>query len=447
MAKTKTLTNERDTFRAFREDGIFANEWIINGLEGNDTLAGNRKDDVINGGSGADFMQGRGGDDTMNGGTGADFMAGGSGADTYFVDSERDVVQEGFFQRDLVRDSRGRVIRNRGIDTVIASIDYTLTDFVENLTLDGNAVNGTGNDLNNIILGNSLANTLVGGDGDDTIRGGRGDDTIRGGFGNDRLFGDRGNDLIDGRSGGDEMQGGSGHDTYVVNSVFDRVIEASNRGIDTVRATLDTSRTAYVLPNQVENLILERDKIAHGTGNALDNEITGNRFFNRLRGGSGRDTLRGGGSGDELFGNRGSDFLFGESGGDELYGGTANDRLDGGDGNDLLVGFGGSTSDTDTMIGGAGADIFQLGDASQVFYTTGSTHGRILDFNRAEGDKIAINGSAANYTLEHTTNFIGQADQLDTRIFFNGDLIGIVADTALSLTTDFVTATQTIRLE
>jgi serralysin len=76
-----------------------------------------------------------------------------------------------------------------GNDTVSASISYTLTDYVENLTLTGNsAINGTGNQADNIITGNSNANILKGGTGNDTLNGDLGNDTLNGGLGNDQAI-------------------------------------------------------------------------------------------------------------------------------------------------------------------------------------------------------------------------------------------------------------------
>jgi len=55
-----------------------------------------------------------------------------------------------------------------GIDTVRASISYTLPEHTENLVLLSGALNGLGNTSNNILLGNSANNTLDGKEGVDT---------------------------------------------------------------------------------------------------------------------------------------------------------------------------------------------------------------------------------------------------------------------------------------
>ncbi|HVZ00519.1 MAG TPA: hypothetical protein VHA35_13510, partial [Dongiaceae bacterium] len=116
------------------------------------------------------------GDDTLNGGAGNDSMGGGAGNDTYYVDSAADQVIE-----TLSLKSGG------GVDTVLSSITFTLGANVDNLTLTGTgAINGTGNALDNTIVGNSGANVLSGGDGNDSVSGGKGD-TLKGDGGNDQL--------------------------------------------------------------------------------------------------------------------------------------------------------------------------------------------------------------------------------------------------------------------
>ena len=134
----------------------------INGTNLAETLTGTGEEDIING---------LGGDDTLNGAVGADTMVGGLGNDTYVVDNTGDVVTEN---------------ANEGIDTVQASVTYTLAANVENLTLTGTGnINGTGNALGNVLTGNSGANVLTGLDGNDTLDGGAGADTLDGGAGTD----------------------------------------------------------------------------------------------------------------------------------------------------------------------------------------------------------------------------------------------------------------------
>ena len=129
----------------------------------------------INGTAGWDFLIGTAGNDRIDGKANADFMAGLGGDDLYIVDSW-----------DFVLEFAGG-----GVDTVEASVSYQLPWHVENLSLTGSgAINGTGNFMNNVLIGNSAANTLTGLGGDDILIGGKGNDRLIGGTGNDLyLFG------------------------------------------------------------------------------------------------------------------------------------------------------------------------------------------------------------------------------------------------------------------
>ena len=90
-------------------------------------------------------------------------MKGGLGNDTYLVDSSSDVVIENL---------------GEGTDRVQSTVTHTLRVNVENLTLLGTAsINGTGNTLDNLIIGNIGNNILNGGAGNDTLQGGTGNDT------------------------------------------------------------------------------------------------------------------------------------------------------------------------------------------------------------------------------------------------------------------------------
>ena len=95
--------------------------------------------------------------------------------------------------------------------------------------------------------------------------------TFKGGAAADTIVGTSGNDYIDGGAGIDRMEGGKGDDTYVVGSKMDVVIEKPGEGHDTV-ILYDIS---YVLPADVENIVIKKSTGATVTDNALDNILTG----------------------------------------------------------------------------------------------------------------------------------------------------------------------------
>jgi Ca2+-binding RTX toxin-like protein len=137
----------------------------------------------------------------LNGGTDADSLDGGDGNDLYIVDNVGDVV----------------VADSGGIDTVEASISYTLAAALENLGLTGTGdLDGTGNGTDNVIVGNDNNNVLTGLEGNDTLNGGAGDD------------------MLDGGAGADDLDGGDGNDLYIVDRVADAV--ADSGGLDTVQS-------------------------------------------------------------------------------------------------------------------------------------------------------------------------------------------------------------------
>ena len=273
----------------------------LSGNGGDDVLVGGAGNDVLDGGTGADFLDGDdgtdylsgggeadkliggSGNDYLDGGAGADYMEGGEGTDTYVVDDVGDVIVE----LDILT---GAAVPT--IDRVESLVSYTLGANLDNLVLTGtNALNGTGNALNNVLQGNSGANVLDGGEGDDRLEAGAGTDILLGGSGNDKL---------DGGAGADTMIGGSGDDFYIVDDPLDSIIEVAGEGNDYVQTSV-----SFTLNANVERLGASGTSSIDLTGNALANGLFGNLASNVLVGGAGNDFLQGGAGNDVYLFNRG----------------------------------------------------------------------------------------------------------------------------------------------
>lgn len=317
--------------------------------------------------------------DTLDGGLGADHMQGGDGSDVYLVDNVGDQVLE-----------NGTGVED--YDTVVASISWTLGENLENLLLVGpQALNGSGNSLNNIIRGNAADNVL------------------------------------DGGVGADVLLGDVGNDSYFVDNTGDLVVEGADGRTDRVFSSL----TSYTMASNIEILHLIAPGNSNGTGNALDNLIFASSGNNILNGGLGNDSLSyayaesgvsvtlvttqaqaTGGSGldsvrgfENLIGSDYDDILGGGSGNNTLRGGGGNDVLNGLAGNDVLDGGAGA----DYMNGGSGADRYVFSKLSDML--TGELHDLIYGFKSSEGDLIDLSALDANpLTAAHDAfSFIGNA--------------------------------------
>lgn len=155
-------------------------------------------DNELIGNSTSNTLTGKSGNDKLDGKEGADMMIGGNGDDIYVVNNIRDSVIE---------------LNGQGIDKVRSSISFTLSANIENLVLiDSMAINGAGNELNNILIGNSAGNTLRG---------------------------EAGNDRLNGREGNDTLIGGSGNDLYILGRDYDVDLLIEN---DSAAGTIDTVR-------------------------------------------------------------------------------------------------------------------------------------------------------------------------------------------------------------
>ena len=153
----------------------------------------------------------------------------------------------------------------------------------------------------------------------------------------DQIFGEGGNDFIIGYGGEDYLRGGDGNDEIYGGAGFDDL-----------------------------------------NGNAGNDTIEGEAGSDWVVGGKGDDLLYGGMENDIVLGNLGRDTVDGETGQDTLRGGQEADAVFGGDGNDWLSGDRGY----DELYGGPGADIFHGSADCDVE--------EIIDFSRAEGDRIQL---------------------------------------------------------
>ncbi|RBJ80049.1 calcium-binding protein, partial [Pseudomonas sp. MWU12-2534b] len=472
----RVQTSVSYTLSANIEDGQLMGTGAIN-------LTGNDSNNTLLGNSAANILDGKGG---------ADILDGGAGNDTYYVDDIGDTIIE-----------RGTSLSE--IDNVFSTVNWTLGDNLENLTLLGNAnLSGTGNGLNNRITGNAGDNFLDGGAGIDTLIGGTGNDTYvvddvrdviietsplaseidtvrssvswtlganlenltltgsanlngTGNTLNNVLIGNDGNNLLNGGSGIDTLIGGKGDDTYILDQAAELNLlqELADEGLDTLNityaATAQNSTVDLSLSNlrNVENATL----IGAGTfslvGNDLDNRLIGNAYNNTLQGGAGNDYLDGGAGIDTLIGGTGDDTYIVDNLADkivELEGegydrvqtsvsytlsaniedgqlmGTGAINLTGNDSNNTLLGNSAANildgkGGADILDGGAGNDTYYVDDIGDTIIERGTSLSEIDNVfstvNWTLGDNLE------NLTLLGNANLSGTGNGLNNRITGN----------------------------
>jgi Ca2+-binding RTX toxin-like protein len=465
------------------------------------TYTGTTGHDSLTGNTGADILFGLDGNDTLDGGLGTDRLIGGAGDDTYFINSTADAIVENV---DGGEDSAQVSLNSAGT--------YTLAAHLEHATVaNGLNANLTGNALHNVLQGGTGNNVLSGGAGDDDLYAGGGKDTVDGGTGSDTLFlsGNRADyaltrtnatdavftghgetitvrnvetvqfadrrltwaetlanvvsdlgdtltgtadaDILNGGKGNDTMTGLEGDDTYVVDSVADVIVEATDGGNDTVRVALASG--SYQLGANVEYATVIGAGAAGVTGNGLDNRLFGNQTANRLDGGAGNDLLDGGLGNDQLIGGTGNDTyvvniagdsvteglnagydvvqvqftaagtytlaaniedaaiitdlngvnLTGNSGNNVLTGAAGSNQLLGGLGDDVLIGGGGR----DTLDGGTGNDTTVFEGARADYTVSGTVASTVLTHTTDATEVITVRGME---TFQFADQSVGLAD-------------------------------------
>jgi Ca2+-binding RTX toxin-like protein len=358
-------------------------DWAVTDrLSGIENVVGTNFADFIIGDSGNNVLQGRGGDDEIDGGGGADTMYGGIGSDDYSVDNAGDLVWE---------------YAGEGQDGIYTSVSYTLAagNEIEWMHAEdfAGAINLTGNELVNYIVGNGAGNILNGG------------------------------------AGADVMWGEAGNDTYIVDNSGDNPNEWDGEGFDTVITSVSFT----------VNFLAEIERVQTSNAAGTDNiNLTGNLYANILVGNAGDNVLIGGEGTDTLIGNDGHDTLRGGPHADTLDGGAGFDTAsyEGSSGavqvdlaagltigghaqGDVLIGIealvGSGFGDVligdgniNALDGGAGADVLIGNGALDAFiFRPGQANGDIVvDFDtNADSLQFVGYGAGANLTQIDATHW------------------------------------------
>ena len=269
----------------------------------------------------------------LDGGKGADTMQGGQWGDVYYVDNAGDRVLEAFYPAALT-----------ARDEIRSTIGYQLPDFVEDLTLLGEAnVEAWGNALGNILDGsqNAASNRLVGGVGDDR---------------------------------------------YIVGP-DDIVVENADEGADTIEFRGTGARTyAFAdAPANVEGIALGSDLGESALqGDDGDNYLGGNASANVIAGNDGNDTIEAGDGADTIIGGVGDDLLQGQGGSDtyQMGRGFGRDEIRDGAGSNRIV--------LDSTLNAAdyyfdGGELRFHGTEDAIHLASASTYS-----SRPDGEKVVV---------------------------------------------------------
>jgi Ca2+-binding RTX toxin-like protein len=364
--------------------------------------------DLLQGGDGNDTLNSLGGADTLEGGAGDDMLrvyyAGrsvtariglGEGHDHLIQDAGTNVnvnleLKAGVGPGDVqLKRAAGLITATLADGTSLdfADADVLGLDFADGTVLGGAQIEAmlqttdrsTPTTAGDLLFGTAGADTIGSLGGDDAVYAGAGNDSVDGGPGNDVLFGGAGADTLVGGVGNDTLAGGAGADVYrfgigfgrdVVNDTyaggasssvddgasdaieFDASVASANVAVYQQISGTAATGLVLALPSTGDSVALQNEYAAGGVGaveivrfsNGIQWDIAA--LKSRIAGQVGSDA-----SDDTLTAPVVNSWLEGRGGNDTLNGGPGNDTLDGGTGNDVLT-------------GGAGNDTFYVDSAA-----------------------------------------------------------------------------------
>ena len=259
------------------------------------------------------------------------------------------------------------------------------------------------------ITGNELANTITGGKGNDTLDGAEGNDVLTGGKGKDLFVFSGGNDIITDYENKDKLSVGGGlvyedytldGDDLILNFGTDNILTIAD-GADKTISYLEDKKTTTTEYTADEVILGDKKKSATLTS-AVEKFDASAKAYSKV------ETIDGTATGAiEIIGNSKKNYIMAGASGSTLNGGKANDTLVGGAGADVFV-----------YENKSGKDVIEgYGDGDSIDLDSNVT---IKDVKTKRGDTV-LKFKGGALTVKGTTEFNIGETTYKNGVFIAGD--------------------------